>query len=51
MTFWPIGVEYSPMNSGDRGSIAGRVIHKIQKIVLDVTLLKGKNYKVRIKGK
>ena len=36
---------------GDRGSIPGRVIPKIQKIVLDVTLLNTQHYKVRIKGK
>ena len=36
---------------GDLGSIAGRVIPKTQKMVLDATLLNTQNYKVRIKGK
>ena len=35
----------------DRGSIPGRVIPKTQKMVLDVTLLNTKHYKVRIKSK
>ena len=35
---------------GDQGSIAGRVIPKTQKIVLDATLLSPQHYKVRIKG-
>ena len=34
-----------------RGSIAGRVIPKTQKMVLDATLLSTQHYKVRIKGK
>ncbi len=37
--------------SGDLGSIPGRDIPKIQKIVLDATLLNTQHYKVRIKGK
>ena len=36
---------------GDRGSILGRVIPKIQKMVLDPTLRKIQYYRVRIKGK
>ena len=36
---------------GDRGSIAGRVIPKTQKMVIDATLLSIQHYKVRIKGK
>ena len=36
---------------GDRGSIAGRVIPKTRKIVLDAALLNTQHYKVRIKGK
>ena len=36
---------------GDRGSIAGRVIPKTQKMVLDATLLSTQHCKVRIKGK
>ena len=36
---------------GDRGSIPGYVIPKIQKIVLDTSLLNTQNYKVDIKGK
>ena len=35
----------------DLGSIQGRVIPKIQKVVLDATLLNTQHYKVRIKGK
>ena len=36
---------------GDLGSLPGRVIPKIQKMVLDATLLNHQHYKVRIKGK
>ncbi len=36
---------------GDLGSIPGRVIPKILKMVLDATLLNTQHYKVRIKGK
>ena len=36
---------------GDQGSILGRVLPKIQKMVLDAALLNTKNYKVRIKDK
>ena len=36
---------------GDWGSIPGRVIPKIQKMVLDATLLITQHYKARIKGK
>ncbi len=36
---------------GDRGSIPGRVIPKIQKMVLDAALLYTQHYKVRIKRK
>ena len=36
---------------GDLGSITGRVIAKIQKMVLDATLLNTRHYEVRIKGK
>ena len=36
---------------GDWGSIPGQVIPKIQKMVLDATLLDTQNYKVRIKVK
>ena len=35
---------------GDRDSIAGRVIQKTQKIVLDTSLLNIQYYKVSIKG-
>ena len=37
--------------SGDLGSIAGRVIQKTQKIILDTSWLNTQHYKVRIKGK
>ena len=36
---------------GDRGSVPGHVIPKIQKMVLDATLLCTQHYKIRIKGK
>ena len=36
---------------GDWGSIPGRDISKIQKMVLDAALLNTQHYKVRIKGK
>ena len=36
---------------GDRGSIPARVLPKIQKMVLDASLLNTQHYKVRIKGK
>ena len=35
----------------ERGSIPGRVIPKLQKMVLDAALLSIQHYKVRIKGK
>ena len=36
--------------SGRQGSVPGRVIPKIQKMVLDVSLLNTQHYKVRIMG-
>ena len=36
---------------GDWGSIPGRVIPKIQKMVLDSSLLNTQNYKVQVKDK
>ena len=36
---------------GDLGSIPGRVIPEIQKMVVDASLLKTQHYKVCIKGK
>ena len=36
---------------GDMGSIPGRVIPKTLKMVLDVSLINTRQYKVRIKGK
>ena len=36
---------------GDLGSIAGRVIPKTQKMVLDAVLLNNQHYKEKIKGK
>ena len=36
---------------GDLGSIPGRVIPKILKMVLDTSFLNTQQYKVRIKGK
>ena len=43
--------EWLTNGSGDWGSIPGQVIPKIQKIVLDASLLNTQHYKVRIKGK
>ena len=40
-----------PRNSGDLGSILGRVMPKTQKTVLYAALLNTQQYKVRIKGK
>ena len=39
------------MSPGDWGSIAGRVIPKTQKMVLDAALFSPKHYKVLIKGR
>ena len=36
---------------GDRGSIAGGVIPKTQKMVLDTSLLNTQHYKIRFKAK
>ena len=36
---------------GDRGSILGRVIPKVLKMLLDTSLLNIQHYKVRIEGK
>ena len=36
---------------GNRGSISGQIIPKIQKMVLDAILLNAQHYKVRIEGK
>ena len=36
---------------GGLGSIAGRIIQKTLKMVLDTSLLNNQQYKVRIKGK
>ena len=36
---------------GDLGSIQGRVIPKIQKLVLDASCLNSQHFKIRIKGK
>ena len=36
---------------GDQGSLTGRVIPKIQKMVLDISLLSTQHYKVMIKCK
>ena len=44
-------VRVFPNGPEDLTSIPGRVIPKVQKIVLDNTLLNTQQYKVRIKGK
>ena len=51
--YWSIGEmdRVFANGPGDRGSITGRVIPKIQKIVLETYLLNTQYYKVRIKGK
>ena len=36
---------------GERGSIAGQVAPKTQKVVLDTSLLSTQHYEVRFKGK
>ena len=38
-------------DTGDQGSIPGRVIPKTQKMVLDAAMLNIQHYKVQIKGK
>ena len=50
---WPIGLVARVFANGlgDLGSIPGRVIPKIQKMVLNATLLNTQYYKVRIKVK
>ena len=50
---WPIILVGKVFTNGlgDRGSIPGRVIPTIEKMVLDVALLNTQHYKVRIKGK
>ena len=50
---WAIGLMSRVFANGlgDRGSIPGRVIPKIKKMVIYVTLLSTQHYKVRIKGK
>ena len=46
-----LGVRVFANRPVDLGSIPGRVIPKIQKMVLDASLLNTQHYKVRIKGK
>ena len=46
-----LGVRVFANRPGDLVSIAGRVIPKTQKMVLDASLLNTQHYKVRIKGK
>ena len=47
---WLVGRVFAN-DSGDLGSIPGRVIQKIFKMVLDTSLLNTQPYNVRIKGK
>ena len=51
--FAPIGLMSRVFANGprNRGSILGRVIPKIQKMVRDASLLSTQHYKVRIKSK
>ena len=44
-------VRVSANSPADLGSIPGRVIPKIQEMVLDASLLNTRHYKVQIKGK
>ena len=46
----PIGLVFAN-GPGDSGSISGRIRPKIQKEVLDTSLLNTQPYKVRFKGK
>ena len=50
--YWATGLMNRVFTNGlgDRGSVPGRVIPKIQKMVLDAVLLNTQQYKVRIKG-
>ena len=50
---WLIGLVGKVLANGpgDLGSISGRIIPKIFKMVLDVSLLNTQQYKVHIKGK
>ena len=45
-----LAVRVFAIRLGDLGSFPGRVIPKIQKIVLGASLLNTQHYKVRIKG-
>ena len=49
----PIGLisRVFAIGPGNQGSITGRIIPKIQKMVLKATLLNTQHYKVRIKSK
>ena len=50
---WTIGLmsRVFANGPGDQGSIAGRVMPKTQKMVLNASLLNNQHYKVEIKGK
>ena len=50
---WLIGLMGRVLANGpeDQGSIPGRVIPKTLEMVLDTSLLKTQQYKIRIKGK
>ena len=51
ISWFYVAVRVFANGPGDLGSIPGRVIPKIQKMVLDASLLNTQHYKVRIKGK
>ena len=51
MSLFGIMVRVFINGPGNLDSIPGRVIPKIKKMVLDVSLLNGQHYKVQIKGK
>ena len=51
--YWPVGLVGRVFTNGpgDRGSIPGRIITKIQTVIIDISLLNTQHKKVRIKGK
>ena len=51
MEYYFVAIRVFANGPGDLGSITGRVIPKLKKMVLDATSLSTQHYKVRIKGK
>ena len=50
ISLYALWLECFSSGRGDEGSIPGRVIPKTQKMVIDVSLLNTKHYKVQIKS-